>query len=154
MTLGIEVAPGRVRAAALLLSVGLIAVAGLHLYWALGGTWAVHASSGGAYSEPTTGLRVQAGVMVVLLAAGALVTLARVGLWKAFASGRVVRIAMWALAVALLLAALNNFSAATDGERFGNGPVALALGLLALVVAGSGGAWRRLHRPRQTLPSH
>ena len=34
------------------------------------------------------------------------------------------------------------------------GPVSLVLGLLALVVAGSGSAWPRLHRPHWTLSSH
>ena len=33
------------------------------------------------------------------------------------------------------------------------GPVGLVIGLLAVVVAGSGGAWRG-HRPHWTLPSH
>ncbi len=143
----------RIRGVAGVLTAGLAAVAGLHLYWTLGGTWAVHASSGGAYDEVTTGSRAQAAVMVVLLVAGCLVVLARVGLWRTSVSERALRAFAWVLAAALLLGALVNFGAATNWERLGNGSVALVLAALALAVAASGGGWRR-HRPHRTLPSH
>jgi hypothetical protein len=34
------------------------------------------------------------------------------------------------------------------------GPVSLVIALLALIVAGSGGAWPPLHRPHRALPLH
>jgi hypothetical protein len=34
------------------------------------------------------------------------------------------------------------------------GPVSLVIAVLALVVAGSGGAWPRVHRPHRTLRLH
>jgi hypothetical protein len=40
-----------------------------------------------------------------------------------------------------------------ESEWWLYGPVSLVLGLLALVVAGSGGAWR-IHRRHRMLPSH
>jgi hypothetical protein len=148
-----EVASGRVRVAGEILWRALVVVAGLHAYWMLGGTWGVHAASGGAYSDATTGLRVQSAVMAVLLVVGCLVVRARAGLWRAPVSDRVVRVAMWVLTAALTLAAVLNFAAATNWERFGIGPFVLVLALLALVVAGSGGARRRIHRPHRTLTS-
>jgi hypothetical protein len=79
-------ASSRVRVAALLLIVGLLAgPAGTHLYWALGGTWGLHQST-------STGIRVVAIVVIVLLVAAVLVVLAQVGLWQpAFVSDRVIR---------------------------------------------------------------
>ena len=65
----------------------------------------------------------------------------------------VVHVAMWVLTAALTLAAVLNLAAATNWERFGIGPFVLVLALLALVVAGSGGAWPSVHRPQRTLPS-
>ena len=142
----------RVAASALWRS--LVAVAGLHAYWALGGTWAVHEASGGAYSEATTSLRIQSGVLAILLVAACLVVRARAGLWRAPVSDRMVRVAMWVLTMVLVLTAAMSFAAATDWERFGIGPFALVLALLSLVVAGAGGERRRIRRPHRTLPSH
>ena len=88
-------------------------------------------------------------VVALLLVAAVLVVLARVRLWQqAIVSDRVIRFFAWALKVFLL-----ETVAAFTWSR-GDSVVAvrpsLVLGLLALVVAGSGGAWR-IHR---TLPSH
>jgi len=149
-----DVASRRVRIAAVLLSVALAAPAGEHLYWALGGTWGLHRSVAGHVEQSTTtGIRVVAAVVVVLLVAGAVVVLARVGLWKqAFASDRVIRFLAWALAGFFLLHALVSFIRA-EYEWWLYGPGGLVIGALALVVAGSGGAWR-IHPPSRTLSAH
>ena len=131
----------------------LVVVAGLHVYWLLGGTWAVHAGSGGAYSDVTPALRVYSAVVAVLLVVACLVVRARVGLWKAPASDRIVRIGMWMLTVCLTLAALVNFTASTNVERFVIAPCALVLAVLASIVAGSGREWhgiQRRHRPQSS----
>lgn len=141
----------RVRVAAEILWRALVVVGGLHAYWLLGGTWAVHAASGGAYHDVTNGLRVQSGVMVVLLVAAALVVRARAGLGRAPLSDRVVRVAMWVLTTLLLLAALVNFAASTNVERFAVGPFVLLLVLLAVVVARAGPGGVQSRRPQ---PSH
>jgi hypothetical protein len=145
-----EGATRRVRAAALLLIAGLVAgPVSTHLYWMLGGTWGLHQST-------STGIRVVAAVVVVLLVAAILVVLARVGLWQqAFVSDRMIRVFAWALAAVFLLETLAAFTwSGGEHEWWLYGPVSLVIGLLALAVAGSGGAWPRFHRPHWTLPSH
>jgi sulfite exporter TauE/SafE len=144
----------RVVLAAAVLWRALIVVAGLHVYWLLGGTWGVHAGSGGAYSEVTPGLRVYSAVAAALLIVGGLVVRARAGLWKAPLSDRAVRAGMWLLTACLGLAALLNFSASTDVERFVIAPFALLLALLGLVVAASSREWPGIHRRHPPQPSH
>ena len=94
-------------------------------------------------------------VVALLLVAAVLVVLARVGLWQqAIVSDRVIRFFAWALAAVFLLETLAAFTwSKGEPEWWLYGPVSLVLGLLALVVAGSGGAWR-IHRPHRTLPSN
>jgi uncharacterized protein DUF3995 len=135
MTPSMEVPSPRVRIAAEILWRALVVVAGLHAYWLLGGTWAVHAASGGAYHHVTTGLRVQSAVIAVLLVAAALVVRVCAGLSQPPLPERVVRVAMWLLTAALALAAVVNFSASTNWERYAIGPFVLVLALLGLMVA-------------------
>ena len=92
----------------------------------------------------TTGTRVLAAVVVVLLVAAVLVLLARVGWWQqAFVSDRVIRFFAWALAAAFLLETLAAFTWSRSEELWWMyGPVSLVIAVLALVVAGSEGAWR------------
>lgn len=151
MTPRADGATRRVRVAALLLLAGLAAgPIGTHVYWMLGGTWGL--GSEGSYSA--TGVRVVGAVVALLLVAAVLVVLARVGLWQqAIVSDRVIRFFAWALAAVFLLETLAAFTWGKGSEWWLYGPVSLVLGLLALVVAGSGGAWR-IHRPHRTLPSH
>ena len=144
------------RVAGILLVVGLVAgPAASHVYWTLGGTWGLHRSVGGQIEESTTtGIRVVAAVVVVLVVAAVLVVLARVGLWQqTLVSDRVIRALAWALTGIFLLETLANFTYSREYEWWLYGPVSLVLGVLALVVTGSGGAWR-IHRPHGTLPSH
>ena len=157
MRLGVEGASRRVRVAALLLIAGLAAgPVGTHVYWMLGGTWGLHRDGGGpAEGSTSTGIRVVAAVVVLLLVAAVFVVLARVGLWQqALLSDRVIRLFAWALAAVFLLETVAAFTWSREYEWWLYGPVSLVIALLALVVAGSGGAWPRLHRPHRTLPSH
>jgi hypothetical protein len=93
-----------------LLILGLAArPAAEHLYWMLGGTWALPATSDGRV-EATTGVRVVAAIMIVLLVVAVLVVLARVGLWQqALVSERAIRIFAWVLPVFFLGEALAAF---------------------------------------------
>jgi hypothetical protein len=114
----------------------------------LGGTWGLH-------SPTSTGIRVVAAVVVVLLVAAVLVVLARVGLWRqTVVPARLIRFFAWALAAVFLAETLAAFTWSRGEPEWSlYGPVSLVLGLLALIVAGSGGAWPRVRRPHRTLPS-
>ena len=143
--------------AALLLIAGLVAgPVSTHVYWLLGGTWGLY-TNGVRDDVARTGTRVVAAVVILLLVAAVLVVLASVGLWQqAFVSQRMIRFFAWALAGVFLLETLAAFtwSRGTYGWWWLYGPVSLVIGVLALIVAGSDGAWSRVHRPRRTLPSH
>ncbi|MGZ4353856.1 MAG: DUF3995 domain-containing protein, partial [Gaiellaceae bacterium] len=150
-----EGAAGRVRVAALLLIAGLAAGPGsTHVYWLLGGTWGLY-TNGVREDVATTGVRILAAVVIVLLVAAVLLVLARAGLWQqAFLSDRMIRLFAWALAAVFLLETLASFTWSRDEWGWWMyGPVSLVIALLALVVAGSGGAWR-IHRPHRAVPSH
>src|SRR5262245_52227621 len=99
-----KVGENRGRVAALLLIAGLAAgPGGTHLYWMLGGTWGLY-SSGASDEVATTGVRVVAGVVVLLLVPAVLVVLARVGLWQqTFVPDGVIRFFAWALAAVFLV---------------------------------------------------
>ena len=144
----------RVRVAALLLIAGLVAgPASTHVYWLLGGTWGLYTN--GVHDEvATTGTRVVAAIVIVLLIAAVLVVLARVGLWRqAFVSERMIRFFAWALAAVFLLETAAFTWSRGEWGWWMYGPVSLVIAVLALVVAGSGGARSRLHRPHRILPS-
>jgi hypothetical protein len=152
----IEAASRPIRAAALLLIAALAAgPGGTHIYWMLGGTWGLY-TDGVRDEVATAGARVVAAVVVLLLVAAVLVVLARVGLWRQpFVSERLIRFFAWALAGVFLLETAAAFTWSRGEELWWMyGPVSLVIALLALVVAGSGGAWPRLHRPHRPLPSH
>jgi hypothetical protein len=156
MAPAIEATSSRVRVAALLLIAALVAGPfGTHVYWLLGGTW-------GLYTDDirdevaSTGTRVTAAVVVVLLVAAMSVVLARVGLWQqTLVSDRMIRLLAWALAGVFLLETVAAFTwSRGEWGWWMYGPVSLVIALLALVVAGSGGAIPRLRRPHRTQPSH
>jgi uncharacterized protein DUF3995 len=155
MTLSTEAPSRRVSSAALLLILGLFAgPVSTHVYWMLGGTWGLY-TDGVRDEVATTGTRIVAAVVIVLLVAAVLVILARIGFWRqAFVSDRLIRFFAWALAAVFLLETLAAFTWSRGPEWWLYGPVSLVIGALALVVAGSGGAWPRLRRPRRILPSH
>lgn len=148
---GTEVVSKSVRVAAILLVIGLVAgPIGTHVYWLLGGTWGL------GRSTSSTGIQVVAAVVVLGLVGAVLVVLARVGLWQqAFVSERVIRVLAWGLAAFFvghgLLSLVEGLAWSLD-EWWLYGPSGLVLGLLALIVAGSGGAWP--HPAHRVLPSH
>jgi hypothetical protein len=149
-----EALSSHIRVAALLLIAVLVAgPVSTHVYWMLGGTRGLY-TDGVRDEVATTGVRVVAAVVVVLLVAAVLVVLARIGLWRqAFVSDRVIWVLAWALAAIFLLETLAAFTWSRAEELWWlYGPVSLVLAVLALVVAGSSGAWRpRLHRPHRAM---
>lgn len=126
--------PRNTRIAALLFLLVLLAPAGEHLYWALGGTWRLDA-------ESTWGLRIVAAVVVALLVGAALVVLVRAGwLQQAFVPDWVIRSLAWGLAAFFLghaLVSVVEAIAGMDVEWWLYGPGGLMIGLFALAVASS-----------------
>jgi hypothetical protein len=153
-----EGAAGRVRVVALVLIAGLaVGPVSTHVYWLLGGTWGLYGRSGARDEVASTGTRVVAAFVLLLLAAAVLVVLARVGLWQqALVPDRMIRVFTWALAAIFLLETVASFTWSREHEWWMYGPVSLVIALLALVVAGSDGAWpiRRATRPQGPAPSH
>lgn len=143
-----------IRVAAGLLIAALVAgPAGTHLYWLLGGTWGL----GG--TDSSTGIRLVAAMVVLLIVAAVLVILARVGWWQqALVSDRVIRFLAWGLAAFYLVHGLLSFAegwtAETVDEWWLYGPGGLVIGLLAVLVAGSGGARPHVQPPNRMMPSH
>jgi hypothetical protein len=152
-TARVKPATRRIRVLAVLLVVALAAgPAATHLYWMLGGTWGLDGA------EASIGIRTVAALVVLLIVAAMLVVLARVGLWQQkFVSYRVIRSLAWGLGAFYLghgLVSLAEGWAGILDEWWLYGPGGLVIGSLALVVAGSGGAWRAFRRPHWTQPSH
>ena len=151
-----EVASRRVRTAALLLIAALAAgPVSTHVYWMLGGTWGLY-TDGVRDEAASTGTRVVAAVVIVLLVAAVLVVLARVGFWQqTIVSDRMIRLLAWALSAVFLVETLASVTwSRGEWVWWMYGPASLLIALLALVVAGSGSALPRFHRPHRTLPSH
>jgi hypothetical protein len=116
----------------------LFAAAGVHAYWAFGGTWAA-ATSYGSTALPPRG--VVAAVTVLILAAAGLL-LARTRVLDLRLPAVVLRWGTWGLAAVFGLAALGNLTAPADS--YGRewhvlffGPLLLTVAFLCVVVARS-----------------
>lgn len=148
-----EGATRSIRVVATLLIAALVAgPAGTHIYWLLGGTWGL----GG--QDSSTGIRLVAAMVVLLIVAAVLVVLARVGWWRqTLVSDRMIRFLAWGLAAFFLSHGLVSFAEGGAGivdEWWMYGPGGLVIGVLMLVVAGAGGAWPHSDGTHRTLPSH
>ena len=128
---------GLVAPAAYALSVALTFLTVLHLYWAFGGTWGLAAALGREEIDASSGLRAAAGGVAVALLVAAVGVLGRVGCWGDFLPWTLLSWGTWALVIALFLAGLINLTAATWLERLVFAPIAVALGMLALLIARS-----------------
>ena len=145
-----------IRVAALLLILGLLAgPLATHVYWLLGGTWGLY-TDGVRDEVASTGTRVIAGVVIVLLVFAVAVVLARVGFWRqTFVSERLIRFFAWVLAAVFVLEAVAalTWSRGTWGWWWMYGPVSFVIALLASIVASSDGARPRVHRSHRKLAS-
>lgn len=122
--------------AAVLAAAGFLVIAGFQLLLALGAPLG-RAAWGGAVARLPSRLRVASGVAVVLWSVAALILLGRAGVLDVPLPPVVLDVGAWALVVLSGLGALVNVASSSPWERFGWGPLALALALLSLVVAAS-----------------
>lgn len=120
--------------AAVLAAAGFALIAGFQLLLALGAPLG-RAAWGGAVARIPSRLRVASAVAVVIWAVAAVVILGRAGVLDVPLPQVLLDIGAWALVVLSGLGALVNFASSSPWERFGWGPLALALALLSLVVA-------------------
>ena len=90
---------------------------------------------GGTQTQLPTSLRLASAAAIVVYGLAALVVLRRAGFSIRRISLTVARIGTWVLVVVLTLSALENFLSQSPWERFLNGPVALVLAALCLIVA-------------------
>ena len=116
----------------------LLAAAGIHAYWALGGDWAAATAYGSTDLPP----RPAVAVVTVLIGAGAALLLARVGTLRVTLPAPVLRWGPWAMAAVLALTAVNNVLAPSDSYArewhvWFFGPLLLVVALLCTVVARS-----------------
>ncbi len=131
------ISSGLIARAAHTLSIALTILSVLHLYWAFGGTWGLAAALGRQEIDASTGLRIAAGAVAIALLIAAVGVVGRVGLWGDFLPWVLFSWGTWVLMTALFLAALLNLTASTWMERLVFAPIALVLGVLALIIARS-----------------
>ncbi len=128
---------GIVARLAYMLSVALTILSALHVYWAFGGTWGLAAALGREEIAASRGLRISAAAVAIALLIAAVGVPGRVGLWGRFLPWPLFSWGTWVLATALFVASLVNLTARTWMERLVFAPIALALGVLAVIVARS-----------------
>lgn len=126
---------GAARFAATVAAIAFIVVAAFESFWALGSTWGLSGVWGGGHDHLPAGLRVASAFAAILLVAGAIIVLGRARYWASPDRFGILRWGTWMLVGVMALSALANFALSSSLERFQNGPVALILVLLCLVVA-------------------
>jgi len=123
--------------AATVVGTAFIVLAGFEVFWAYGGSWGLSGAWGGSHEHLPVALRVASAFAAVLLVAGAIIVLGRARYWASSDRFGILRWGTWALVGVMTLSALANFASSSSSERLQNGPVALLLALLCLVVARS-----------------
>lgn len=108
----------------------------IHAYWAAGGRWGAAI----AYGSPDLPPQAATAVVAVLIAAAALVLLARVGVLATPVPDRLLRIGTWTLVAVFAVAAANNLiqpqgTYARDWHVYFFGPLLLILAGLCATAA-------------------
>jgi hypothetical protein len=129
----VTIATRAARVAAAVVATALIVVAALESFWALGGSWGL--SGACSHDHLNVGLKVASAFAAVLLVAGAIIVLGRARCWDSTDRFGILRWGTWTLAGVTALSALANVVSSSSSERFQNGPLALLLALLCIVVA-------------------
>jgi hypothetical protein len=124
------------RAVAIPAVVGLLIIATFQVALALGAPWG-RAAYGGTSETLSPELRVASGVAAIVWLLAAAVVLGRAGYWGRTGWFAVFRWGTWLVAGLLALGAVVNFASSSPWERFGWGPLALVLAVLAVLLARS-----------------
>lgn len=125
--------PEGAQIAATLAATGFVALGVFQLALVLGAPFG-HAAWGGDSAEPTSAQRVGSAVSVVIYAAAAAVVLARVGLTKRPPTQWVMKWSPWVLAALFAISALANFASQSRWENYLQGPLAVVLAALCVIV--------------------
>ena len=133
----VTVAKRAPRFAATVAGIAFIAVAGCELFWALGGSRGLSGAWGGGHDHLPVGLRVASAFAAALLIAGAIVVLGHARYWASPDRPGILHWGTWVLVGLMMLSAIANFASSSRVERFQNGPIALLLALLCVIVARS-----------------
>ena len=131
-----EMTPISAKRTAYVLVSLLGAVAILHAYWALGGTWGLQIAVGAGNPLPPP---IASAAVTFLLIGATLVVLGRVGMWGESVPAWLFRWGTWVLCVVLIAVAVMNFTTGRPWERWGFAPFAALLAALAAAVARSRG---------------
>jgi len=134
-----RVRPSRATARrAALVAVGGFGVIALFQALLAAGAPLGEAAWGGASADLSAGERAGSAVAVVVWGAAAWIVLGRAGFWeRRWTFPRLFRWGTWFFALASALSAVANFASSSNWERFGWGPLALALAVLCTTVARS-----------------
>jgi hypothetical protein len=116
------------------LASSLIVVAGLHAFWALGGSWGLQTAIGEGNPLPP---RLVIWTVVLMLTGAVLVVLGRVGLWGNSLPAWIFSVGTWSLCAALIVVAGANFTTGRPWDVWVFAPLSLLLAALAGVVARS-----------------
>jgi hypothetical protein len=147
------------RACALGFSVVVTGIAGLHAYWALGGSWGIYEGSGRNFpagESLSLGWRLGTWGLVVLLLAAAILVLVRTGIVPLRMPRFLVVGGCWVVAIVMLGVAIGDFGGSSTWSRAVFAPAALVLSALVVVVATPSRRTTRLkalHRSEPTLPT-
>jgi hypothetical protein len=141
--------PSKVRAMAMTTAIGLGIIAAFQAALAIGVPWG-RAAWGGTSATLQPDLRLASGVAAVVWLFAVAVVLGLAGYWGPGWSA-VFRRATWLLAPVLALGAIVNFASSSVWERFGWGPLALALAVCCVVLARSSGGSPTHDEPENAL---
>ncbi|MDQ3879911.1 MAG: DUF3995 domain-containing protein [Chloroflexota bacterium] len=126
------------RAAAIAGAAILGGASAIHAYWAAGGRWGATTAVGSTDLPP----QALTAIVTVMIAAAAVLLLARVGMLTTPLPDRLVRAATWALVAVFAVAAVNNIiqpsdAYARDWHVYFFGPLLMIVAALSAIVASS-----------------
>ncbi len=119
-------------------SVTVTGIAGLHAYWAFGGSWGIYEGSGRSFpagESLSPGWRLGTWGLVVLLLVAALLVLVRTGIVPLRMPRFLIVGGCWVVAVVMLGVAIGDFAGSGNWSRAVFAPAALLLSALTVVVA-------------------